>query len=192
MFYNKLRINMKFYSLIAVVATASAIKQRAAPAAAAGADNSNPGPIINGAITGTCTPALDVSQAQLDVQLDYFSRSFDMVHYNNAMNIYNAMVAKGGLKPRVSVHTWELYDGAFTFPRVRRYDLVQKHMDLIQHFEDNLNSNFTNAQNVANFIQIAKAAQEALNVKYHNGEFQDPQKFDPVAAHPVTWSNVVL
>lgn len=155
---------MKFYSLIAVVASASAVQL-------AGADNSNPGPIVNGAITGSCTPALDVSQAQLDVQLDYFSRSFDMVHYNNAMNIYNAMVSKGGLKPRVSVHTWELYDGAFTFPRVRRYDLVQKHMDLVQHFEDNLNSNFTNAQNVANFIQVAKAAQEALNTKYHNGEF---------------------
>ena len=82
-----------------------------------------------------------------------------MVHYNNAMNIYNALLKKGGSKPRVAVHTWELYDGAFTFPRVRRYDLVQKHMDLVQHFEDNLNSNFTNAQNVANFIQVAKDAQ---------------------------------
>jgi len=26
----------------------------------------------------------------------------------------------------------------------------------------------------------------------NNGEFQDPQKFDPVADHPFTWSNVVL
>ena len=67
-------------------------------------------------------------------------------------------MTKGGSKPRVTIHTWELYDNAFTFPRVRRYDLVQKHMDLIQHFEDNLNSNFTNGQNVANFIQVAKAA----------------------------------
>jgi hypothetical protein len=174
---------MKF-CLIAAVASVSAVQLH-------NADNTNPGPIVNGAITGTCTPALDVSQAQLDVQLDYFSRSFDMVHYGNAMNIYNALIKKGE-KPRVSVHTWELYDGAFTFPRVRRYDLVQKHMDLIQHFEDNLNSNFTNGQNVANFIQVAKAAQQALNERYHNGEFQDPQKFDPVAKHPVTWSNVVL
>jgi len=151
---------MKFYSIIAAVATVSAVQLN-------NADNTNPGPIINGGITGTCTPALDVSQSQLDVQLDYFSRSFDMVHYNNAMNVYNALIKKGE-KPRVSVHTWELYDGAFTFPRVRRYDLVQKHMDLIQHFEDNLNSNFTNGQNV---IQVAKAAQSAMNEKYHNGEF---------------------
>ena len=53
-----------------------------------------------------------------------------MVHYNNAVAIYNELL-KGGQKPRMSVHTWELYDGAFTFPRVRRYDLVQKQMDLI-------------------------------------------------------------
>ena len=65
-------------------------------------------------------------------------------------------------------------------------------MDLIQHFEDNLNSNFTNQQNVENFITVAKEAQTALNTKYHNGEFQDPANFDPVADHPVTWSNVVL
>ena len=142
---------MKFYSIIAAVASVAAVQIK-------DADNSNPGPVVNGQLTGTCTPALDVSQAQLDVQLDYFSRSFDMVHYNNAMKIYGELLKKGE-KPRVSVHTWELYDGAFTFPRVRRYDLVQKHMDLIQHFEDNLNSNFTNGQNVANFIQIAKAAQ---------------------------------
>ena len=116
---------MKFYSLFAVLASASAINLRDAD----------------------CTPALDVSQKELDKQLDYFSRTFDMVHYNNAMEVYNGLLKKGGDKPRVTVHTWELYDNAFTFPRVRRYDLVQKHMDLIQHFEDNLNSNFTNSQN---------------------------------------------
>ena len=131
---------MKLYSLLAVIGAASAVKL------------TTPGVVVNGQITGTCTQALDVSQSQLDVQLDYFSRSFDMVHYNNALEIYNGLLKKGGVKPRVSVHTWELYDGAFTFPRVRRYDLVQKQMDLIQHFEDNINSNFTNGQNVANFI----------------------------------------
>ena len=131
---------MKLYSLLAVIGAASAVKL------------TTPGAVVNGQITGTCTQALDVSQSQLDVQLDYFSRSFDMVHYNNALEIYNGLLKKGGVKPRVSVHTWELYDGAFTFPRVRRYDLVQKQMDLIQHFEDNINSNFTNGQNVANFI----------------------------------------
>ena len=44
-------------------------------------------------------------------------------------------------------------------------------MDLIQHFEDNLNQNFTNQQAVENFIQVGKKAQEMLNEKYHDGEF---------------------
>ena len=169
---------MKF-SILALIATASAVKL------------SDPGPVVNGHETGTCIAALDISQKELDVQLDYFSRSFSKIHYDNAMAIYGELL-KGGQKPRLSAHTWELYDGAFTFPRVRRYDLVQKEMDKLQHFEDNLNSNFTNMQNVENFITVAKAAQTALNAKYHNGEFQDPVLFDPVADHPVTWSNVVL
>ena len=165
-----------------------------APAAGAQAlAATDPARIVNGApVAATeCIAPLDVSQKELDIQLDYFSRSFSMTHYENAMNIYKGLLEKGE-QPRVSIHTWELYDGAFTFPRVRRFDLVQKQMDLIQHFEDDLNSNFTNQQHVANFIQIAKAAQTMLNEKYHDGEFQDPAKFDPVADHPVTWSNVRL
>ena len=169
---------MKF-SILALVASVASVRI------------TGPGRVVNGHETGDCTPPLDISQKELDVQLDYFSRSFAKVHYDNAVAIYGELLNLGQ-KPRVSVHTWELYDGAFTFPRVRRYDLVQKHMDLIQHFEDNLNSNFTNQQNVENFITVAKDAQTALNTKYHNGEFQDPANFDPVADHPVTWSNVVL
>jgi hypothetical protein len=65
-------------------------------------------------------------------------------------------------------------------------------MDMIQHFEDNLNENFTNQQNVDQFIKIGKAAQTALIAKYHNGEFADPAEFDPTAAHPTTWSNIKI
>ena len=71
-----------------------------------------------------CEPALDVSEKQLYTELDYFSRSFDIKHYNNAVKIYNEL--KGdGLSPRMFVTTFELYDKSFSFPRVRRYDLVQ-------------------------------------------------------------------
>merc|ERR1712097_35691 len=99
---------------------------------------------------------------QLYIELDYFSRSFDIKHYNNAVKIYNEL--KGdGLNPRMFVTSWELYDKAFSFPRVRRYDLVQQHMDLLQHFEDNLNENFSNGQAVSNFIKVAKDAQAAFN-----------------------------
>merc|ERR1719331_3360705 len=134
-----------------------------------------------------CEPAIDVSQKQLDIELDYFSRNFDRKHYKKAMQVYKEL-KKQGKDPKVSIHTWELYDAAFSFPRVRRYDLVQKHMDLLQHFQDNLNENFTNQLHVDNFIRVTKNAQEALNEKYHNGEFSDPAGFDPTADHPVTWA----
>ena len=138
-----------------------------------------------------CEEALEVTVDQLNIELDYFSRNFDRKHYDNAMKIY-AQLAKEGKNPPLSVHTWELYDNAFSFPRVRRYDLVQQHMDLLQHFEDNLNQNFTNQQHVENFIRVAKAAQKAMNEKYHDGEFADPAGFDPQDDHPVTWASVKL
>ena len=86
------------------------------------------------------------------------------------------------------VHTWELYDKAFPFERVRRYDLVQQHMDTIQHFQDNLNQNLLNGQAVDQFIIVARAAQAALNTKYNSGEFNDPANFDPEDAPKVNWS----
>merc|ERR1712147_100548 len=105
------------------------------------------------AVGVSCGPAIDVSQKQLDIELDYFSRNFDRKHYKKAMQVYKEL-KKQGKNPKVSIHTWELYDAAFSFPRVRRYDLVQKHMDLIQHFEDNLNQNMSNGQLVSNFIKV--------------------------------------
>ena len=71
-----------------------------------------------------CEPALDVSLAELNIQLDYFSRRLEMKYYNNAMKIY-AELKKDGLDPHVHVSTWELYNKAFSFDRVRRYDFVQ-------------------------------------------------------------------
>jgi len=124
----------------------------------------------------------------LDIELDYFSRRFDKKHYKKAMQIYKQMKKKLGLDPKVSIHTWELYDKAFTFPRIRRYDFVQKHMDLLQHFQDNLNENFTNQQHLDNFIRVARATQDELNAKYHNGEFEDPANEDPENPPPPSWA----
>jgi hypothetical protein len=70
---------------------------------------------------------LPITQKQLDIELDFFSRSFEKQHYINAMNIY-AEMKKQGKDPvtgPMGVHTWELYDKAFPFEKVRRYDLVQ-------------------------------------------------------------------
>ena len=61
---------------------------------------------------------------------------------------------------------------------------------MIEHFEDNLNENFTNQQHVDNFIAVGKAAESAISTKYHDGEFSDPALFDPEEDHKPTWSSV--
>ena len=77
---------------------------------------------------------LDETQAELDKQIDLFSRTLDPRHWTNVLNIAGAMKAKSGVAPKLKVHTWELYDKAFSFPRVRRYAMVQENMDMLEHF----------------------------------------------------------
>merc|ERR1712100_972639 len=149
--------NMKF--IAALIAAASAVNLKSAT---------------------PCTPAIDVSEKQLNIELDYFSRNFDKTHYDTAMTIYNELKGQGK-DPKVKIHTWELYDKSFRFPRVRRYVLVQKHMDVLEHFQDNLSQNFTNGQAFDNFIRVAHEAEDALNAKNgaDDGGFYDPANFDP-------------
>ena len=138
-----------------------------------------------------CEEALPVTAEELEIQLDYLSRRLDMKYYENAMKIYEEL-RKQGQNPTLDVHTFELYDKAFSFPRVRRYDFVEKHLNQIQHYQDNLNQNFTTGLAVKRFLEVSKLAQKEINAKYHDGEFSDPAKFDPLEEHPITWSNVVL
>jgi len=106
--------------------------------------------------------------------MDQFCRKFNKQSYLNAVEIAGKL---GVSLPRV--HTWELLDGAFSFPRIRRYQFVQENMDMLEHFEDNLNTNISNSINVANFIKVGKTVVANLNAKYHDGEFVDPASFDP-------------
>ena len=115
-----------------------------------------------------------------------------MKHYNTAMLIYKEMKEHQGLNPKMRVHTWELYDKAFSFPRVRRYAFVQEWIDQIEHVQDNLNMNFSNLLHVKNFIAVCKNAERALGEKYHDGGFKDPIGFDPFQEHKVGWNNVTL
>ena len=62
----------------------------------------------------------------------------------------------------MAVFTWELYDKAFTFPIVRRYETVQQNMDMLEHFQDDLNLNITNKQAFANFLRVANAVRKNL------------------------------
>ena len=58
-------------------------------------------------------------------------------------------------------------------------NLVQEQMDMLEHFEDNLNSNISNNQHMTNFLKIAKDVRKSLLTKYHDGEFDDPGNHDP-------------
>ena len=80
-----------------------------------------------------CPLPLEKSEEEMQLQLSQFSRTFDKVNYSNAMKIYSAL-KKQGKDPRAAVSTYELYDKAFPFEKVRRYDLVQQHMNMIEHF----------------------------------------------------------
>jgi hypothetical protein len=136
-----------------------------------------------------CPTPIPNTEAELALQLEEFGRQLDKTHYTNAMAIYEEL-KKEGKDPKVRVNTYEYLDQAFKFERVRRYDLVQQHMALVEHLQDNLNQNFTNGQNVDQFLIVAKAALAAFNTKYHNGEFADPNGTDPRNPADPTWATV--
>merc|ERR1719198_360498 len=133
---------------------------------------------------GECTERLWISAEEMNWQMDQFSRKFDITNYNNAMTI----AGKLGEKPP-AVHTWELVDKAFSFPRVRRFQDVQDNIDMIEHFQDNLNTNISNQKLVQNFIRVGKSAVAELAAKYHDGEFANPADSDPRNPAPITWAN---
>jgi len=132
---------------------------------------------IKSAIEGPCV-YLDETQAELTYQVDMFSRTLDPRHWTNVNNVAKAM-KKAGKKPYMYVHTWELYDKAFSFPRVRRYGFVGENMDMLEHFQDNLNQNLSNSQHMSNFLRVANTVRSNLNAKYHDREFDDPGNHDP-------------
>jgi hypothetical protein len=124
---------------------------------------------------------LDETQAELDYQVDMFSRTLDPRHWTNVLNITKAMREKQGSNPKLEVHTWELYNRGFSFPRVRRYNYVNENMDMLEHFQDNLNTNISNSVHMANFLRVANTVRKNFNDKYHDGEFDDPGAHDPRA-----------
>merc|ERR1719231_1011348 len=132
---------------------------------------------IKSALEGPCV-YLDETQEELNYQVDMFSRTLDPRHWTNVNNVAKAM-KDAGKKPGIYVHTWELYDKSFSFPRVRRYAMVQDNMDMLEHFQDNLNQNLSNSQHMSNFLRVANTVRGNLNTKYHDGEFDDPGSHDP-------------
>lgn len=64
-------------------------------------------------------------------------------------------------------------------------------MDMLEHFEDDLNMNTSNSKLMENFLRVANATRKNLNYKYNSGEFADPGLIDPreEAKKPKTWYN---
>jgi len=118
--------------------------------------------------------------------MDQFSRHFDKKNYNNAVEIAEDL---GGAK-LPQLHTYELMDKSFSFPRVRRYEDVQDNMTMLEHFQDNANTNLSNQVNVDRFIRVGSTIAANLNSKYHNGEFDDPANHDSRDNSDPTWSSV--
>merc|ERR1711934_475433 len=156
---------MKFYAYLALFLGAVSAAEITATAG------------IKSAIEGPCV-YLDETQTELNYQVDMFSRTLDPRHWTNVNNVAKAM-KDAGKKPAIYVHTWELYDKSFSFPRVRRYQMVQDNMDMLEHFQDNLNQNLSNNQHMSNFLRVANTVRTNLNTKYHDGEFDDPGNHDP-------------
>ena len=65
-------------------------------------------------------------------------------------------------------------------------------MDMLEHFQDNLNTNIDNSKHLKNFIRVAKAVQQNFNEKYGpDGGFDDPANTDPFEEPDLTvidWS----
>ncbi len=86
----------------------------------------------------------------------------------------------------------ELYNSGFSFPRVRRYNFVNENMDMLEHFQDNVNTNISNHVNFQNFLRVANTVRKNFADKYHDGEFDDPGSHDPreEAEKKKTWSQL--
>lgn len=135
---------------------------------------------------------LDETQEELDYQQDMFSRTLDPRHWTNVIAIADAINLKTGTQPKLSVATWELYNTAFAFPRVRRYNFVNENMDMLEHFQDNLNTNISNSVHMRNFLRVANTIRRNFGQKYHDGEFDDPGSHDPreEAEEKKTWAQL--
>lgn len=119
-----------------------------------------------------CPPPLEISEDNLHYQLGEFSRNFQMVNWDNAMEIAKKLREAGG-KPKVAVTTKELYDKSFSFPKVRNYDYAVENMNELEAAEDNLNTNLSNGLALKRFLETAKRVRANLNDKYDIG-FVDP------------------
>ena len=162
---------MKYTTIIALIGAVAASQVEYAPIA----DET----LVQTSKEAPCV-YLDETVGELEYQMEMFSRTLDPRHWTNVQNIHAALVKKGTKNiPKLQVNTWGLYDKAFSFPRIRRYNFVCENMDMLEHFQDNLNTNISNTIHMENFLRVANTVHTNLLTKYHDGEFVDPALYDP-------------
>ena len=155
---------MKFTQILALAVVAQAIT----------VTQKGDGGIVDATSPSACEPRLWLSRDEMNWQMDQFSRHFLPQNLKNSLEIAGKI---GASPPKVGA--WELNDKAFSFPRVRRYDFVNNNLDMLEHFQDNLNTNISNEVNQENFIRTAKQVVENFAERYHDGEWDSPANHDP-------------
>ena len=63
---------------------------------------------------------------------------------------------------------------------------------MLEHFEDNLNTNITNKRNLANFLKVAKTVRKNLTGQYGPDVFDDPALTDPYEEKESDWTNTSI
>ena len=117
-----------------------------------------------------CEERLWLDQHEIDWQVEMFSRTCDSWYWENAKFIAGKI--KGTL-PRVK--TWKLFNNMFAFSRIRRYPFVEEQMNVLEHFQDNLNLNPYNNQNRDNFTRACWTTRFNIESRYqHNGYIDYP------------------
>ena len=76
---------------------------------------------IDAMSAGPCEEKLNITEYEMIKNMEYFSRKLEIDYFNNAMTIWKNLTKEGKMDRPLMVHTWELYDKSFSFPRVRRY-----------------------------------------------------------------------
>jgi len=80
----------------------------------------------------------------MEMQMNLFSRTFDKIFYKNSQEIFKQLHEKDQSLKSPKISTWELYDKAFKFQRVRKYKFVIEELNKLEQFEDNANLNLSN------------------------------------------------
>ena len=130
---------------------------------------------------GTCEEQLNYTEEEMTKYMEYFSRKLEPDLFDKAMKIYENLTWRNpNYQGKLLVHTYELYDKAFRFPRVRHYEYAKENLDMLEHFEDNLNLNISNKKHLANFLRVATTVRKNFQDKYGgDGGFEDPADTDP-------------